>query len=191
MNSSSSLRVLVCKVHFGGKNADSTPVLIGRRRRRRLESHHELTNNNFAFHQSRNKYLRFSRFSKIEVVQNVKNVALNRGFWQFRFHGVHYNHDSQNSFSVYVHHGSRTKKKGRSRRHEMNPPPPPPLLVTARDSKMYYTAHKLSEFVGAKGNSLKCVTRRFEPVRGESRGGAGGMEICEFKIESFFVYALI
>ena len=102
---------------------------------------------------------------------------------------MHYNHDSQNSFSVYVHHGSRTKKKGRSRRHEMNPPPP--LLVTARDSKMYYTAHKLSEFVGAKGNSLKCVTRRFEPVRGESRGGAGGMEICEFKIESFFVYALI
>ena len=100
MNSSSSLRVLVCKVHFGGKNADSTPVLIGRRRRRRL-----------AFHQSRNKYLLFSRFSKIEVVQNVKNVALNRGFWQFRFHGVHYNHDSQNSFSVYVHHGSRTEKK--------------------------------------------------------------------------------
>ena len=47
------------------------------------------------------------------------------------------------------------------------------------------------EFVGAKGHSLKCVTRRFEPVRGESRGGAGGMEICEFKIESFFVYALI
>ena len=123
MNSSSSLRVLVCKVHFGGKNADSTPVLIGRRRRRRLESHHELTNNNFAFHQSRNKYLRFSSFSKIEVVQNVKNVALNRGFWQFRFHGVHYNH-SQNSFSVYVHHGSRTKKKGRSRRHEMSDPPP-------------------------------------------------------------------
>ena len=165
MNSSSSLRVLVCKVHFGGKNADSTPVLIGRRRRRRLESHHELTNNNFAFHQSRNKYLRFSRFSKIEVVQNVKNVALNRGFWQFRFHGVHYNHDSQSSFSVYVHHGSRTKKRGRSRRHEISAPP---LLVTARDSKMYYTAaHKLSEFVGAKGNGLKCVTRRFEPVRGE------------------------
>ena len=127
MNSSSSLRVLVCKVHFGGKNADSTPVLIGRRRRRRLESYHELTNNNFAFHQSRNKYLRFSRFSKIEVVQNVKNVALNRGFWQFRFHGVHYNHDSQNSFSVYVHHGSRTKKKGRSRRHEMSTPPPSPI----------------------------------------------------------------
>ena len=74
MNSSSSLRVLVCKVHFGGKNADSTPVLIGRRRRRRLESYHELTNNNFAFHQSRNKYLRFSRFSKIEVVQNVKTL---------------------------------------------------------------------------------------------------------------------
>ena len=105
---------------------------------------------------------------------------------------MHYNHDSQNSFSVYVHHGSRTKKK-RSITASRNerPPPPPPPLVTARDRKMYYTAHKLTEFVGAKGHSLKCVTRRFEPVRGESRGGAGGMEICEFKIESFFVYALI
>ena len=166
MNSSSSLRVLVCKVHSGGKNADSTPVLIGRRRRRRLESHHELTNNNFAFHQSRNKYLRFSRFSKIEVVQNVKNVALNRGFWQFRFHGVHYNHDSQNSFSVYVHHGSRTKK-GRSRRHEMSAPPPP--LVTARDRKMYYTAHKLTEFVGAKG-PLRGVSNLCGGNPGEGRG---------------------
>ena len=63
--------------------------------------------------------------------------------------------------------------------------------MTARDRKMYYTARKLTEFVGAKGHSLKCVTRRFELVRGESPGGAGGMEICEFKIESFFVYALI
>ena len=84
-----------------------------------------------------------------------------------------------------------TDKKKRSITASRNEHPPPPPLVTARDSKMYYTAHKLSEFVGAKGNSLKCVTRRFEPVRGESRGGAGGMEICEFKIESFFVYALI
>ena len=53
MNSSSSLQVLFRKLqvtsdgvavakakwffYFGGKNADSTPVLIGRRRRRRLE----------------------------------------------------------------------------------------------------------------------------------------------------------
>ena len=30
----------------------------------------------FAFHESRNKYLRFHACSKIKVVQNVKNVTL-------------------------------------------------------------------------------------------------------------------
>ena len=64
---------------------------------------------------------------------------------------MHFNHDSQNSFSAHVHHGSRTKKKVD---HGVTKYPPPPLLVPARDSKMYYTAHKLSEFVGAKGNGL-------------------------------------
>ena len=33
----------------------------------------------------------------------------NWGFWQFTFHRVHFNHDSQNSFSV--HHNSWTPKR--------------------------------------------------------------------------------
>ena len=42
----------------------------------------------------------------LRLIFNVR--VNNRRFWQFRFHGVHFNHDSQNSFSV--HHYSRTSK---------------------------------------------------------------------------------
>ena len=38
-------------------------------------SHHEFTNNNFAFHESPNQNL---RFSNIELVQNVKNVTFSQ-----------------------------------------------------------------------------------------------------------------
>ena len=39
----------------------------------------------------------------------IFNVCVNnQGFWQFRFHRVHFNPDSQNGFSV--HHNSRTPK---------------------------------------------------------------------------------
>ena len=39
----------------------------------------------------------------------IFNVCVNnQGFWQFRFHRVHFNPDSQNGFSV--HHDSRTPK---------------------------------------------------------------------------------
>ena len=42
-----------------------------------MGSHHEFKNNSFAFHESRNKIIvTFSRFSKIEVVQHVKNITL-------------------------------------------------------------------------------------------------------------------
>ena len=45
----------------------------------------------------------------IYFLQLIFNVRVhNLGFWQFTFHGVHFNHDSQNSFSV--HHDSRTPK---------------------------------------------------------------------------------
>ena len=42
----------------------------------------------------------------LQLIFNVH--AYNRGFWQFRFHGDHFNHDSQNSFSV--HYDSKTPK---------------------------------------------------------------------------------
>jgi len=94
-------------------------------------SHHEFTNNNFVFHKSQNKYLRFHRKPAVggseytevcnyikrlkrEVkssryfLQSIFNVCVhNLGFWQFTFNRVHFNHDSWNSFSV--HHDSRTK----------------------------------------------------------------------------------
>ena len=45
----------------------------------------------------------------IYFLQLILNVRVqNRGFWEFTFHGVHFNHDSQNSFSV--HHDSWTPK---------------------------------------------------------------------------------
>ena len=48
-------------------------------------------------------------------LQLILNVGVqNRRFWQFTFHGVHFNHDSENSFSV----SSVDTKNGRSRFHE-------------------------------------------------------------------------
>ena len=46
----------------------------------------------------------------------------NLGFWQFRFHGVHFNHDSQNSF--FSTSWFTDTKNGQSCRHENKLPPP-------------------------------------------------------------------
>ena len=51
---------------------------------------------------------RLTKFT-IYFLQLILNVRVNnRELWQFMFHEVSYNHDSQNSFSVY--HDSRTPK---------------------------------------------------------------------------------
>ena len=51
---------------------------------------------------------RLTKFT-IYFLQLILNVRVNnRELWQFLFHEVYYNHDSQNSFSVY--HDSRTPK---------------------------------------------------------------------------------
>ena len=61
-------------------------------------------------------------------LQLILNVHVNnRELWQFMFHEVYYNHDSQNSFSVY--HDSRTPKMD----DHGDPPPPPPFIVLVRE----------------------------------------------------------
>ena len=51
---------------------------------------------------------RLTKFT-IYFLQLILNVRVNnRELWQFMFHEVYYNRDSQNSFSVY--HDSRTPK---------------------------------------------------------------------------------
>ena len=60
-------------------------------------------------------------------LQLILNVHVNnRELWQFMFHEVYYNHDSQNSFSVY--HDSRTPKMD-----DHGDPPPPPFIVLVRE----------------------------------------------------------
>ena len=72
----------------------------------------------------------------ISFLQFIFNVRVqNRGFWQFMFHRVHFNHDSQNSFSA--HYGSWTPKMvnhsfWKISLHPPSPPyhhPPPPFFL--------------------------------------------------------------
>ena len=45
--------------------------------------------------------------SEVKSTHQMLIKVIYRGFWQFTFHGVHFDYDAQNSFSV---HDSRTPK---------------------------------------------------------------------------------
>ena len=66
---------------------------------------------------------RLTKFT-IYFLQLILNVRVNnRELWQFMFHQVYYNHDSQNSFSV--HHDSWTPKMVDHGVTKIPLPPPP------------------------------------------------------------------
>ena len=85
----------------------------------------------------------------------------NREFWQFRFHGVHFNHNSQNSFSV--HHDSKTPcKNDRARRDENK-------LAPSRGVARIFQrggSQRQSSQVDLLGKSEILSRRRRHPTRG-------------------------
>ena len=61
-----------------------------------------------------------------------------RGFWQFTFHRVHCNYDSQNSFSV--HYYSQTLKLVNHSFTKISLPPPPPLSFFTESTVYLFTS---------------------------------------------------
>ena len=77
-------------------------------------------------------------FYFLQLILNVR--VNNREHWQFLFREVYYNHDSQNSFSVYP--DSRTSKMVNHGITKIPLPPPPPIWLNPQTPKMKFILMK-------------------------------------------------